>query len=79
MTDLSSHSGDPDVFSVNTLFWKIRVTRVQQKIFRREFSVPVRHFEPSRASTHDYASTTLLTTYRIYTTLRAALLIEGVF
>ena len=47
---LSSKSGDPNVFSVNTLFWKIRVTRVQQQIFHREFSVSVRYFEPSRAS-----------------------------
>jgi hypothetical protein len=29
---------------VNMLFWKIRVTRVQQKIFHREFSVPAKHF-----------------------------------
>jgi hypothetical protein len=35
---LSAKSRDPNVFSVNTLFWKIRVTRVQQKIFHREFS-----------------------------------------
>ncbi len=32
--------------SVNTPFWKIRVTRVQQKIFHREFSVPAKYFEP---------------------------------
>jgi hypothetical protein len=33
-------------FSVNMLFWKIRVTRVQQKIFDRGFSVPAKHFDP---------------------------------
>jgi hypothetical protein len=43
---LSAKSGDPNVFSVNTLFWKIRVTRVQQKIFDREFSVSAKHFRP---------------------------------
>jgi hypothetical protein len=43
-----SSNGEKHVFSVNTLFWKIRVTRVQQKIFDCEFSVPVRYFEPSR-------------------------------
>jgi hypothetical protein len=33
----------------------------------------------SWAFPYDYCLTTLLTTYRIYTRLRAALLIEGVF
>jgi hypothetical protein len=37
----------PDVFSVNILFWKIRVTRVQQKIFHRDFSVSAKHFRPA--------------------------------
>jgi hypothetical protein len=28
---------------VNTLFWTIRVTRVQQKIFIANFSLPAKH------------------------------------
>jgi hypothetical protein len=43
---LCSKRVDPNVFSVNTFFWKIRVTRVQQKIFHREFSLPAKHFRP---------------------------------
>jgi hypothetical protein len=59
---LCSKRGDPNVFSVNTLFWKIRVTRVQQKIFLCEFPLPIRYFEPSCAPHTDYGSTTILTT-----------------
>jgi hypothetical protein len=63
---------------VNTLFWKIRVTRVQQKIFHREFSVLAKHFERSGAAGYGYSLTTLLTTYRSYTKLPTPCSLRGV-
>jgi hypothetical protein len=45
---LSSQERPSKRISVNTLFWKIRVTRVEQKFFHREFSLSVKDFEPSR-------------------------------
>jgi hypothetical protein len=75
---LSAKSGDPNVFSVNTPFWKIRVTRVQQKIFHREFSVSAKHFGRSGPAGCGYGIATLLTTSGSYIRLLAASLIEGV-